>query len=157
MQLTIRLNVQHTLGGMKTSFDSPLPALLSDSGPFEPPVYITCSHEGIRRNWQGPPGVWGQSSGRTGMYWNVFSTCWSRSQMFGYAHMLIVVAFLVVKLFSFLVITRNPTMRFGPKLEEIFLSASRSFLYLSGTFLKAINVSFFTPKFSENIENNNDY
>ena len=38
-----------------------------------------------------------------------------------YAHMLIVVAFLVVKLFSFLVITRNPTMRFGPKLEEIFL------------------------------------
>ena len=39
----------------------------------------------------------------------------------GYAHMLIVVAFLVVKIFGFLVITRNPTMRFGPKLEEIFL------------------------------------
>ena len=77
--------------------------------------------------------------------------------MFVYAHMLIVVAFLVVKSFSFLVITRNPTMRFGPKLEEIFLSASRSFLYLSGTFLKAINPSLLTPMFSEKIENFNDY
>ena len=38
-----------------------------------------------------------------------------------YAHMLIVVAFLVVNFFVFLVITRNHTMRFGPKLEEIFL------------------------------------
>ena len=38
-----------------------------------------------------------------------------------YAQTLIVVAFLVVYFFSFLVITRNPTMRFGPKLEEIFL------------------------------------
>ena len=65
--------------------------------------------------------------------------------------------FLVVNLFGFLVMTRNPTMRFGPKLEEIFLSASRSFLYLSGTYLKAINPSFLTPKFSENIEKINDY
>ena len=38
-----------------------------------------------------------------------------------YAQTLIVVAFLVVNFFGFLVITRNPTMRFGPKLEEIFL------------------------------------
>ena len=38
-----------------------------------------------------------------------------------YAHMLIVVAFLVVNFFGVLVITRNHTMRFGPKLEEIFL------------------------------------
>ena len=30
-------------------------------------------------------------------------------------------AFLVVNFFGFLVITRNHTMRFGPKLEEIFL------------------------------------
>ena len=74
-----------------------------------------------------------------------------------YAQTLIVVAFLVVKMFGFLVITRNPTMRFGPKLEEIFLSASRSFPYLSGTFLKAINPSFLTPKFSEKFEKFNDY
>ena len=74
-----------------------------------------------------------------------------------YAHIEIVVTFLVVNFFGFLVITRNPTMRFGPKLEEIFLSASRSFLYLSGTFLKAINPSFFTPKFSEKNEKFNDY
>ena len=71
-----------------------------------------------------------------------------------YAQTLIVVAFLVVNIFVFLVITRNPTMRFGPKLEEIFLSASRSFLYLSGTFLKAINVSFLTQKFLEKIKKN---
>ena len=38
-----------------------------------------------------------------------------------YAQTLIVVAFLVVNFFGFLVITRNHTMRFGPKLEEIFL------------------------------------
>ena len=67
----------------------------------------------------------------------------------GYAHIEIVVAFLVVNFFGFLVITRNHTMRFGPKLEEIFLSASRSFPYLSGTFLKAINLSFLAPKFPE--------
>ena len=48
-------------------------------------------------------------------------------------------------------------MRSGPKLEEIFLSASRSFLYLSGTYLKAINLSFLTPKFSEKIDKFNDY
>ena len=38
-----------------------------------------------------------------------------------YAHIEIVVAFLVVNFFGFWVITRNHTMRFGPKLEEIFL------------------------------------
>ena len=38
-----------------------------------------------------------------------------------YAHIEVVVAFLVVNFFGFLVITRNHTMRFGPKLEEIFL------------------------------------
>ena len=38
-----------------------------------------------------------------------------------YAQNLIVVAFLVVNFFVCLVITRNHTMRFGPKLEEIFL------------------------------------
>ena len=32
-----------------------------------------------------------------------------------------VIAFLVVNFFGFLVIIRNHTMRFGPKLEEIFL------------------------------------
>ena len=48
-------------------------------------------------------------------------------------------------------------MRFGPKLEEIFLSASRSFSYLSGTCLKAINPSFLTPKFSRKNKKCNDY
>ena len=65
-----------------------------------------------------------------------------------YVHIELVVAFLVVNFFGFSVITRNPTMHFGPKLEEIFLSVSRSFLYLSGTCLRAINPSFLTPKFS---------
>ena len=74
-----------------------------------------------------------------------------------YAHIEIVVAFLVVNFFGFLVITRNPTMRFGPKLEEIFLAASRSFLYLSGTCLKAINPSCLNPKFSEKNEKLNAY
>ena len=65
--------------------------------------------------------------------------------MYGvYAHIEIVVTFLVVNVSGFLVITRNPTMHFGPKLEEIFLSASRSFLYLSGTCLKAINLLYRT-------------
>ena len=68
-----------------------------------------------------------------------------------YAHIEIVVTFLVVNFFGFLVITRNPTMHFGPKLEEIFLSASRSFLYLSETLLQAINPSFLDPKFSRKI------
>ena len=44
-----------------------------------------------------------------------------RTTYFCNAHMLIVVAFLVVNFFGFLVMTRNHTMRFGPKLEEIFL------------------------------------
>ena len=79
------------------------------------------------------------------------SCLWDRNP--NYAHIEIVVAFLVVNFFGFLVITRNPTMHFGPKLEEIFLSASRSFLYLSGAFLKAINPSCLTPKFPEKIEN----
>ena len=48
-------------------------------------------------------------------------------------------------------------MRFGPKLEEIFLSASRSFLYLSGTCLKAINPSFLIPNFSRKNKKFNDY
>merc|ERR1712093_226107 len=74
-----------------------------------------------------------------------------------YAHIEIVVAFLVVNFSGFLVITRNPTMRFGPKLEEIFLAASRSFLYLSGTCLKAINPSFLTPNFPGKFEKINDY
>ena len=45
-----------------------------------------------------------------------------------YAHIEIVVAFLVVKNFGFLVIARYHTIRISRKLEEIFLSASRSFL-----------------------------
>ena len=47
---------------------------------------------------------------------------------FYYAHIEIVVAFLVVKNFGFLVIARYHTIRISRKLEEIFLSASRSFL-----------------------------
>ena len=42
-------------------------------------------------------------------------------------------------------------MRFWAKLEEIFLSVSRSFLYLSETLLQAINLSFLDPKFSRKI------
>ena len=40
----------------------------------------------------------------------------------------IVVAFLFVNVFDFLVIARYHTIRISRKLEEIFLSASRSFL-----------------------------
>ena len=74
-----------------------------------------------------------------------------------YAHIEIVVACSVVNLSGFLVTTRHHTQRFWPTLEEIFLSASRSFLYLSETLLQAINPSFLDPKFSRKSKQINDY
>ena len=45
-----------------------------------------------------------------------------------YAHIEALVTFLLVNLFGFWVITRYRAMRFGRKLEETFLLASRTFL-----------------------------
>ena len=52
---------------------------------------------------------------------------------FYYAHMQIVVALIVVNFFSFSVITRPHELGFGPSLDSTQVSASRSFLYSSGT------------------------
>ena len=66
-----------------------------------------------------------------------------------YAHIEIVVAFLVVKNFVFLVIARYHTIRISRKLEEIFLSASRSFL--NQNFLDQTEGK---PKFKKKTETN---
>ena len=59
--------------------------------------------------------------------------------------------------FGFWVTTRHHAMRFWPKLEEMLLSASRSFLYLLEAFLEATDPSFLDPKFSRKNKGVNDY
>ena len=74
-----------------------------------------------------------------------------------YIHIEIDVTFLVVNFFGCLVITRHHAMRFWPKLEEMFLSASRSFLYVLEAFLEAIDPSLLDPKLSRNYTKDNDF
>ena len=65
--------------------------------------------------------------------------------------------FVVVFCFCFLVLTRHHAMRFWSNLEEICLSASRSFLYLLEAFLEAIDPSCLDPKCSRIDKIVNDY
>ena len=76
---------------------------------------------------------------------------------FCYAHIEIVVTFLAVNFVDLLVITQHHAMHFWHKLEEIVLSASRSFLYLLEAFLEATDPSCLEPKFSRKNKNVNDY
>ena len=80
-----------------------------------------------------------------------------RKPINAYAHIEIVVAFLVVKNFGFLVIARYHTIRISRKLEEIFLSASRSFLNQNFRNQTVGKPKFKGQHFRVNPKNFNDY
>ena len=75
----------------------------------------------------------------------------------GYAHIEIVVTFLVVNFFRFLVMVRNPLERFWRKLVEILPTGLPELSKPSGTLENLRKSKCFRTEICQKFQKNNDY